>query len=201
MITRIPPGALRRRAGFIAIAALLAGGLFVAGGAVAERAASPAGATSSAPSKSSQGSDAYITLRTPAPGTSSASPPMVDVTYKNRNPPAYPADAIKKGEQGKVLLDVAIDATGKVTKVTVDPKRSTAPVVLQNAAILAATNWRFNPGMKHGHPVGGRVVIPVTFSLQPTKSAVRKCQAGFRYEQGEGKSYSCIAPSSTQASS
>jgi TonB family protein len=205
MITRIPPGALRRRAGFAAVTALLAGGLFVAGGAVAGRAASAASATSSPSSDVSNASNAHISFRAPTPGTSSAFPPTVDVTYKNRNPPAYPAEAIKKGEQGKVLLDVTIDATGKVTKATVDPKRSTAPVALQNAALLAAINWRFNPGMEHGHPVGGRVEIPVTFSLDvghrksPNNSLL--CSDGYRHEQVGSNSYTCTAESPVSASS
>ncbi|HJR12527.1 MAG TPA: M56 family metallopeptidase [Rhodanobacteraceae bacterium] len=172
MITRIPPGAHRRRAGFLAIAALLAGGLYVAGGQVPVAAATQAG--------------------------SKSSPPTVDISYKNRNPPRYPAEAIHKHEQGNVLLDITVDAAGKVTGVTADPKRSTAPAILQTAAIQAAGNWRFNPGMKNGHPVGGRIEVPVRFSLNEGESP---CPKGFRYEQGEGKSFSCIAKSSAPASS
>lgn len=171
MLERIPPGALRRRAGFLAIAALLAGGLYVAGGQ------SPVAAATQTSSKSTS--------------------PSVDITYKNRNPPHYPNEAIKKGEQGKVLLDITVDATGKVIVVTADPKRSTAPAILQTAAIQAAGSWHFNPGMKSGHPVGGRIEVPVTFSLWKSPG----CPDGFRYKHGEGKSFSCIAKSSAPASS
>lgn len=176
MITRIPPGALRRRAGFLAVAALLAGGLFVAGGQ------SPVAAATEANAK--------------------PTPPEVDVTFKNRNPPKYPVEAIQKGEQGKVLLDVTIDAAGHVTKVAVDPDMTTAPSILQTAALQAAANWKFAPGMKDGRPVGGVVKIPVNFSLSGWKpQGTPSCPSGFRYKQGTGKSYSCIAQSSAPASS
>lgn len=176
MLARIPPSALRRRVGFVAISALLAGALYVAGGQAPVRAATQPGAT--------------------------AKPPEVDVTFKNRNPPKYPAEAIEKGEQGDVMLRVTIDAGGHVTGVAVDPAMTTAATVLQTAAIQAAANWKFAPGMKDGRPVGGVVKIPVNFSLSgrnPNGSPA--CPSGFRYKQDAGKSYSCIAQSSAPKSS
>lgn len=144
MITRIPPGALRRRAGFIVIAALLASGLLVAGGQTTVKAATQAPPRSASPS--------------------------VDITYKNRNPPHYPKAAIKKGEQGNVVLDVTVDATGKVVGVQVDKNSTDAPADLQEVAIAAAQNWRFNPGRKNGKPVGGVLRIPVNFALNHTQA-------------------------------
>lgn len=158
MITRIPPGALRRRAGFIAIAALLAGGLYAAGGQ-ASAAAVQSGSHSTAPS--------------------------VDVSYKNRNPPHYPKEAIKKGEQGNVVLDVTVDAAGKVTGVQVDQHGTDAPAALQVAAIKGAQNWKFNPGRKDGKPVGGVIQVPVNFSLNDDYSddhTPKPCPVGSVYE-------------------
>lgn len=176
MITRIPPGLLRRRTGFVIIAALLAGGLYVAGGRMSVAAATQT--------------------------DSASTPPSVDITYKNRNPPHYPIEALHKGEQGEVLLVITVDATGRVTYVTVDPKRTNAPAILQTAAIQAADHWRFNPGMKNGHAVGGKITVPVTFSLNRWNPPHHSpCPGGFRYKPGNGKSYSCIAPSSAQTSS
>ncbi|MES2402967.1 MAG: TonB family protein [Pseudomonadota bacterium] len=146
MISRIPPGALRRRAGLLAIAALLAGGLYVAGGQAPVFAAVHANAVA----------------------------PSVDVSWKNEHPPHYPAEALHKGEQGMVVLDVTIDARGHVSNVTVDPKGTTAPAILQDAAVDAAKDWRYAPGHEHGKAVGGVVRIPVNFSLtgeEPTAGA------------------------------
>lgn len=143
MITRIPPGALRRRAGFVAIAALLAGGLYVAGG------------------------------RAPVFAALHVNPgePSVDVTWKNAHAPHYPVEALHEHEQGMVVLEVTIDAHGRVSGVTVDSKGTTAPAILQDAAMDAAKGWRYAPGRKHGKAVGGVVRIPVNFSLTGEKPA------------------------------
>jgi TonB family protein len=176
MITRIQPGALRRRAGFLAVAAIVAGGLFVAGGQAPVRAA--------------------------APDASSGTRPAVDATFKNSNPPSYPTAAVKKHEQGWVMLNVTVNASGDVQHVAVDAKRSDASPELQQAAMAAAANWKFNPGTKDGKPVGGVVRIPVDFSLGGPKGvAGGSCPVGFQYKQGKGKSYSCISQPSAPASS
>ncbi|TAN03537.1 MAG: TonB family protein [Rhodanobacteraceae bacterium] len=174
MITRVQPGTLLRRVGFLVIATLLGGSLVVAGGAMPVLAAAP---------------------------HASFTPASVDVTFKNHHMPKYPVKAAQEGKQGTVILDVTVDAQGDVKKVAVDPKGTTAPAVLQNVAMGAAAQWKFHPGMKHGHPVGGVVKIPVSFSLSyPPSSASASCPSGLVYRQGKGKSFSCIAPASAQAS-
>lgn len=145
MITRIPPGALRRRAGFLAIAVLLTGGMLVAGGQTPAQAATQA--------------------------MSSSSPPSVDVTWKNSHPPRYPVEALRKGEQGRVVLNVHVDATGKVINVDVDRAETTAAADLQTASVEAAEGWKFKPGEKNGRPVGGAVRVPVNFSLEETATS------------------------------
>lgn len=144
MIARTPPGALRRRFGFAAVTALSACGLLLAGGAAAVPIAAPA--------------------------TSASKPPSVDITYKIRHPPRYPVEAINKHEQGMVLLDITVDATGRATNVAVDPHGTTAGPELQAAASQAAEGWKFAPGRKDGKPVGGVVRVPVNFSLEGVHS-------------------------------
>ncbi|HLI17500.1 MAG TPA: M56 family metallopeptidase [Rhodanobacteraceae bacterium] len=140
MLTRTPPGALRRRAGFIAIAVLLAGGLYVAGGQMPAEASTQRAATSKLPS--------------------------VDIASRNSNPPRYPVDAIKNGEQGTVMLRIHVNPEGQITRVDVDrSKTTTASAELQAAAVTAAENWKFNPGIRNGKPVGGWITSPVSFSL------------------------------------
>lgn len=158
MITRIPPGALRRRAGFVAISTLLAGGLLVAAGQTSVQAATR--------------------------GASAPAPPSVDITYKNRNPPRYPAEAIKKGEQGMVLLDITVDATGKVTSAQIDQHGTDAPAELQIAALQAAKNWKFHSGRRNGNAVGGVIQVPVNFSLNNDyghDAAPKPCPVGSVY--------------------
>lgn len=257
MISRIPPGALRRRAGFLAVAAVLAGGLYAAGGqepVFAAIAAGPAAPSVNLTWKNAhpprypvgaikkggqgmvvldvtvdahghvssvavdpRGTTAPAVLQDAAmdaakewryaPGrtdgkavggvvripvnfsltddepaaSASASSPSVDISYKDRNPPRYPAEAIKKGQQGTVILDVTVDATGKVTGVQVDQRGTDAPTKLQSVAIAAARQWKFNPGRKGGKPVGGMIQVPVNFSLSRTHASrdnASPCPAG-----------------------
>jgi TonB family protein len=199
MITRIPPGVLRRRAGFLAIATLLAGGSFVASGAVADSAALP-GSTTPATSNVSKGSDAFIAMRAPAPGTSAASGPSVDIAYKNRNPPHYPVEAVKDGQQGNVLLDITVDAAGKVAGVQIDRHGTDAPAVLQIAAVEAAMDWKFNPGRKNGKAVGGVIQVPVNFSLSNDyeKSTTPKpCPVGTVYLTATSQCVKLQSPSTS----
>lgn len=147
MICRIPPGALRRRAGFTIITGLLAAGLWLFGGHLPARAA------------------------VPASSSSASVPPSVDITYKNRNPPHYPIAAFKKGQQGNVVLDITVDATGKVAGVQVDQHGTDASTELQVAAVQAAANWRFNPGRKDAKTIGGVIQVPVNFSLNENYGA------------------------------
>lgn len=149
MISRIRPRALRRRAGFLAVAAMLIGGLLVAGGGTPARAA--------------------------VHGSKMVAPPSVDVTKKNANPPKYPEEAIESKHQGRVMLDVTVDAAGNVKGVAIDQRRTNAPPELQTAALQAAAGWTFNPGSKNGKAIGGVVQIPVTFSLT---NDGQQCPAG-----------------------
>ena len=87
----------------------------------------------------------------------------VDISYKNRNPPQYPIQAVRQGHQGLVILDVAINAAGEVTSVTIE--KSSGYRELDRAAEEAARKWRFNPGIHNGKPAGGVVRIPVNFTL------------------------------------
>ncbi|MGH8154604.1 MAG: TonB family protein [Rhodanobacteraceae bacterium] len=156
MIGRIPPRALRRRAGFAAIALLLAAGLYLAGGQLPTEAATHAASSSALPS--------------------------VDVSYKNHNPPRYPENAINNGEQGTVMLRIHVNPDGSVAKVDVDHAGTTASSAeLQAVAVTAAENWKFNPGSKDGKPVGGWITVPVGFSLNPGGSSANPCPAGEAY--------------------
>jgi TonB family protein len=108
-------------------------------------------------------SGAYVAGARPPAGASS--PAQVDVTFKNAHPPAYPTEAIHQGEQGKVVMDVALDAAGRVMRVTVDRQATTAPAVLQQAAVAAAQGWKFRPAVRGGHPAAATIKVPVTFAL------------------------------------
>ena len=89
MLARIPPGALRRRSGYVAIAAVLAGSLYVASGQTPVSAAARDVSASAPPM-------ALMLAMTKANEKSAA--PAVDVIYKSQHNPRYPVAALQQGE-------------------------------------------------------------------------------------------------------
>lgn len=80
-------------------------------------------------------------------------------------PPHYPTEAIRRHQQGEVVLRVAYDATGKITSASIYPDSPTAAPLLVKASINTVEKWRFNPEMVGGHGVSGEAVVPFCYSL------------------------------------
>ena len=59
------------------------------------------------------------------------------------------------------MLLIDIDAQGNPTNVVVD--KSEPPGVFDQASIDAARKWKFQPAVKDGRPVAGRISVPVQF--------------------------------------
>jgi len=79
--------------------------------------------------------------------------------------PAYTPNAMRMRAQGTVLLECVVTTDGSVGNVRVF--RSLDPVFgLDEEAIKAARQWRFNPGTLGGEPVNVAVVIEMTFTLR-----------------------------------
>ena len=75
--------------------------------------------------------------------------------------PAYPKDALAQHISGKVVLLIDVDAQGNPTNVVVD--KSEPAGVFDEASIDAARKWKFQPAVKDGRPVAGRISVPVQF--------------------------------------
>ncbi|HET7442214.1 MAG TPA: TonB family protein [Terriglobales bacterium] len=79
----------------------------------------------------------------------------------HRVEPQYPPTAEKQGVQGPVVLDAEISREGKVEKLTVlkgEPQ-------LAAAAVEAVKQWRYEPYIKDGQPIGMRTTITVNFTI------------------------------------
>jgi TonB family protein len=75
--------------------------------------------------------------------------------------PTYPPEALAQGIRGIVILEIVIDAEGKVESTRV--VRSVPG--LDEAAIAAARQWEYTPTKVNGKAVRVRVTVPVVFSL------------------------------------
>lgn len=78
--------------------------------------------------------------------------------------PEYPARARRRGEQGRVVLEVAVGADGSVDDVRVASSCGFAD--LDAAAVNAAARARFVPGADGGRPVAMTVRLPIEFRLK-----------------------------------
>ena len=81
----------------------------------------------------------------------------------NRDP-AYPDAARRRGEQGRVMLRVNVSADGRPVSVT--PLQSSGFPRLDDAAVAAVRQWRFEPAERNGKPVEGAADVPILFRLE-----------------------------------
>jgi len=75
--------------------------------------------------------------------------------------PEYPEDARQAGVQGTVVLDVVVNAEGKVTQV----KAVSGPEALTPAACEAVRRWRYDPYRVNGQPAPVDTTVAVDFRL------------------------------------
>lgn len=83
--------------------------------------------------------------------------------FVNRVMPVYPLIARRLGKEGRVLLRLTIDDTGRLTNVEVIENTGYG---FTEAAIDAVKSSTFAPANKNGNPVASRVLLPVTFKLK-----------------------------------
>jgi len=77
--------------------------------------------------------------------------------------PVFPPLMRAQGKEGKVKLELLIDAKGNIRKITV---LKSAGEAFDQAAIKAISNSSFSPGNIDGKPVAVLLRMPVRFTLQ-----------------------------------
>ncbi len=101
-------------------------------------------------------------------------------------PPEYPDAARRTGEEGTVVVEAQIDATGAVTGATVVRGRSPE---LDAAAIAALESWRFEPATRGGVAIASSYRVGFTFALTedaetPPETAANESQPLGPFEVG-----------------
>ena len=77
--------------------------------------------------------------------------------------PRYPAQAMRRGESGTVLVRIQIGPDGVPTDASIE--RSSRSRTLDRAALDTVKRWRFRPAQGADGPVAGSVVVPIDFRL------------------------------------
>jgi protein TonB len=91
-------------------------------------------------------------------------PPPTPATPTAKPPPEYPARAVEREMEGRVVLLVEVLPNGEVGRIEV--KVSSGHAILDRAAIRAVSEWQFQPACAQGQPVRSVVEVPISFKLR-----------------------------------
>ena len=90
--------------------------------------------------------------------------PIQNPVLKSKVDPRYSQEAMRAKIQGEVWLDAIVETDGTVTVLGVK-KSLDKDFGLDDAAITAAKQWIFQPGMLNGTPVRVRLTLVMEFKL------------------------------------
>jgi protein TonB len=90
-------------------------------------------------------------------------PASIDAKSRNREP-VYPLEAVRRAEQGAVILLIHVSPEGLASGV--DVLTSSGHASLDRAARDAVAAWRFLPAVKDGQPIPFDMPLRVTFQLE-----------------------------------
>lgn len=83
--------------------------------------------------------------------------------YLHNPPPQYPWQARRMGIEGRVVLHVEILQSGGAGRIEI--RQSSGHDMLDQAAIMAVTGWRFAPARISGAPITAWADVPISFRL------------------------------------
>jgi TonB family protein len=86
------------------------------------------------------------------------------------SPVRYPQALLDQGIEGRVLLRLYVDSTGKVIPDSTRIAESSGYPALDSAALVASPELRFSPALHHGRPVAAPFLQPVQFRGPRTRS-------------------------------
>ena len=76
-------------------------------------------------------------------------------------PPLYPTFAKNQRVEGDVRVDAMVDVNGRVTAA----KAVSGPTLLQQAAVDALRQWKYQPATLDGKPVPMRLTVTIQFRI------------------------------------
>ena len=108
---------------------------------------------------SSKQTDAGATSGGKVTGASGDSP--VGILSQTR--PAYPRDALQRGQEGWVKVSFTITEQGRIENPAIVSSRPRQ--IFDQAALEAIAKWRFRPKMVNGKPVQTNAIQEIRFTL------------------------------------
>lgn len=124
-------------------------------------------ASATADNDAAPGGAAATEGRTPGArggATESLEAPRFDAAYLHNPKPPYPPLARRRGQEGLVVLQVAVNAAGLAEQVSI--QRSSGFEILDDAARSTVAHWRFTPARRGDQAVAATVFVPIRFKLE-----------------------------------
>lgn len=90
--------------------------------------------------------------------------PRFDADYLQNPAPVYPSLSRRKREEGQVLLQVRVGATGSPEQIQI--KQGSGFPRLDEAAVNTVQRWRFVPARRGDEAVTASVIVPIIFRLE-----------------------------------
>lgn len=84
----------------------------------------------------------------------------------------YPAEALKRGIEGRVVLSFIVERDGSVS--TIELLQSPDRILSEEARRVVAASPKWSPGRQKGHLVRVRYTLPVDFSIPKEEAAAQK---------------------------
>ena len=81
-----------------------------------------------------------------------------------KSQPVYPSKLLSKGIGGRVVVEVVVDATGKIAGAKV--RNSSGNRDLDEAALKAVRKWRFRPAVRGGKKARATALVPFDFEVK-----------------------------------
>jgi len=101
------------------------------------------------------------------PGTPTGPVDETPVFWKMKpvetRPPVYPPRCLRMGIEGTVRVRVLVGENGRVQEVTIG--KSSGDAALDESALQAVRDWRFEPAKRNGVAVRAWAVVPIEFKL------------------------------------
>jgi len=105
-----------------------------------------------------------------APPVAPEEPP---VAINPVSPVRYPPALLAQGIEGRVLLRLFADSTGRIDPDSTRIAESSGYPALDSAALAGAPELRFSPALHQGQPVAAPFLQPVQFRSPRTGSAIQ----------------------------
>ena len=87
-------------------------------------------------------------------------PPVV---INPESPITHPAALYARGIEGRVVLRLFVDQTGRLTAESTSVAESSGYPALDSAALAGVGQLRFAPALRNGTPVAAQFLLPVDF--------------------------------------